>query len=221
MIRVVICGAGGAMGEVLAAEISSSFDFELAGTLSPLRGIEDVTCPADVIIDFSHHENSSYLADYAVRHKLPLLICTTGQNDNDLGNLAEAGRQVAVLCSPNTSVGINVILRMLLNTAPALNSFDARIVEMHHTKKKDAPSGTAKALRQVVEESSGRKDVEILSLRAGTIPGEHTVIFAGDDEVIEIKHSALSKRIFATGALNLARRLVGMEPGFYTMEDVF
>ena len=220
MIRVVVCGAGGAMGKVLVAEINRSSNFELAGILSPQKGVEDVSWPADVIIDFSHHENSSYLADYAVAHRLPLLICTTGQSEDDLRAFAKAGGQVAVLCSPNTSVGVNVLLKMLSDMAPELSSFDARIVEVHHTKKKDAPSGTAKALKRAVEESSGREDVEILSLRAGTVPGEHTVIFAGDDEVIEIKHSALSKRIFATGALNLAQRLITMKPRFYTMEDM-
>ena len=125
------------------------------------------------------------------------------------------------MLSSNTSLGINVFRKILKNISAEFNAFDITILERHHNKKKDAPSGTAKTLAEDIKMASGRDNIEIHAIRAGTIPGEHMVIFSGIDEILEIKHTAFSKKIFARGALDIAIKLCKKTAGFYETEDMF
>lgn len=222
-MNIVICGINGAMGKVLEQEVQTYDNINLIGSLSPGRGNygQDITEKIDVAIDFSSPENLDFLIDFSNERNCALLICTTGFSDEQKNKIINAGEDIPVLLSSNTSIGINVIRKILKNISDELKSFDIDIVEKHHNKKKDSPSGTAKALAEDIKLAAGKEKIEIHSLREGTIPGEHTVIFAGIDEVIEIKHTAYSKKIFARGALDIALKLSGMPAGYYTAEDLY
>ncbi len=221
MINIAICGHG-AMGRVLEQEIGTYDDIQLSGFLSPRNGqLGEEFKDIDVVIDFSNPSNLGFLIDYAVRKNSALLICTTGYTDEQKNKIIETGKQIPVLLSSNTSTGINIIRKMLKLISDDLGSFDIDIIERHHTKKTDSPSGTAKTLAEDIKNVTGRDRINVHSLRAGTVPGEHQVIFSGIDEVIEIKHTAFSKKIFARGALDIALKLANKDPGFYTTEDMF
>ncbi|HOG62356.1 MAG TPA: dihydrodipicolinate reductase C-terminal domain-containing protein [Sedimentibacter sp.] len=222
-MNVVICGINGAMGRVLQEEIKTYDNINLIGSLSPRSGRfgQDIDGMPDVVIDFSNTANIDFLIEYATKNKCALLICTTGFSDEDKAKIKEAGKAIPVLLSSNTSLGINVFRKILKSISAELSTFDINIVEKHHTKKIDAPSGTAKTLSEDIKNATGREHVEISAIRAGTIPGEHTVIFSGVDEILEIKHTAFSKKIFARGAINLAMKLSSKSPGYYLMEDFF
>jgi len=222
-MNVVICGINGAMGRVLQEEIKTYDNINLIGSLSPRSGRfgQDIDGMPDVVIDFSNTANIDFLIEYATKNKCALLICTTGFSDEDKAKIKEAGKAIPVLLSSNTSLGINVFRKILKSISAELSTFDINNVEKHHTKKIDAPSGTAKTLSEDIKNATGREHVEISAIRAGTIPGEHTVIFSGVDEILEIKHTAFSKKIFARGAINLAMKLSSKSPGYYLMEDFF
>lgn len=221
MINVAICGHG-AMGNVIEQEIETYEDMILLGFLSPRNGqLGEELNNLDVIIDFSNPANLDFLLEYAIRKKSALLICTTGFSEEQKNKILEAGKQVPVLLSSNTSTGINIVRKILMLISEDLGKFDIDIVERHHNKKVDSPSGTAKTLADDIMLATGRDKIEMHSLRAGTMPGEHQVIFSGIDEIIEIKHTALSKKIFARGALDIALKLSRKKPGFYTTEDMF
>lgn len=221
MINVAICGHG-AMGKVVEQEIHTYENMNLAGFLSPRNGQcgEDLG-EVDVIIDFSSPSNLDFLLEYAISKRSAILICTTGFGEEQKNKIYEAGKQIPVILSSNTSTGINIVRKMLKLISDDLNSFDIDIVERHHSKKVDSPSGTAKTLAEDIKTATGREKIELHSMRAGTIPGEHQVIFSGIDEIIEIKHTAFSKKIFARGALDIALKLSTKKPGFYTTEDMF
>lgn len=221
MMNAVLCGYG-AMGKVLEQEIETYDNVRLAGIISPrdrkfCRDLNDV----DVVIDFSNPANLDFLLDYARDKNAALLICTTGYSKDQKNKIMRAGKDIPVLLSSNTSTGINIVRKMLRLIGGELSNFEVDIVEKHHNKKVDAPSGTAKTLAEDIKQEAGREKIEIHSLRAGTIPGEHTVIFSGIDEIIEIKHTAFSKKIFARGAIDIALKLVNQRAGFYTTEEIF
>jgi 4-hydroxy-tetrahydrodipicolinate reductase len=222
MINIAVCGINGAMGKVLEQEIQTYENINLVGALSPRnnRFGDDIADKIDVIIDFSNPANLDFLIDYAIKRNSALLICTTGYNEEQNNKLIETGKKIPVLYSSNTSIGINVFRKILKNISRELNGFDIDIVERHHNKKIDAPSGTAKTLAEEIKKATGREKIETKAIRAGTIPGEHIVIFSGIDEILEIKHTAFSKKIFARGALDIALRLSKMPIGYYTTEDV-
>jgi 4-hydroxy-tetrahydrodipicolinate reductase len=221
MINIAICGHG-AMGKVVEQEIASYENMSLAGFLSPRNGqLGERLNSVDVIIDFSNPVNIDFLIEYAIKKNSALLICTTGYNDEQKNKILEAGKAIPILLSSNTSTGINIIRKMLKLISEDLKGFDIDIIERHHSKKADSPSGTAKTLAEDIKDIIGSGKVEMHSLRAGTVPGEHQVIFSGVDEVIEIKHTAFSKKIFARGALDIAIKLANKKTGFYTTEDMF
>ena len=222
-MNVVICGISGAMGRVLKDEIEISNNAKLIGSLSPRKGKtgQDIKEKPDVIIDFSNTANVDFLIEYAIKIKSALLIGTTGFYDDDKIKIREAGKHVPVMLCSNTSLGINALRKILRSIAADLDTFDINIIERHHKKKRDSPSGTAKTLAEDIFHASGRKDVEICSIREGTIPGEHMVIFSGIDEILEIKHTVFSRKIFAQGALYLAAKLSKRKPGYYQAEDFF
>lgn len=249
MIKIILNGCNGRMGQVISAMAAEDPEMEIAAGVdmfdegkNPYPVFSDITkcdVSGDVIIDFSSPKAFDALMDYCIEKELPVVVCTTGLSDDQLSRLEEASRQVAVLKSANMSLGINLLIKLLKEAASVLApaGFDVEIVEKHHNRKKDAPSGTAIALADSINEAlggehdyvydrSGRyearspREIGISAVRGGTIVGEHEVIFAGTDEVIEFKHTAYSRAIFAKGALQAARFLAGKAPGYYGMEDV-
>jgi dihydrodipicolinate reductase len=220
-MNIALCGIHGAMGKILKDEIEQSDENKLVGYFSPRNGItgQDISEKIDVIIDFSRPENIDFLLDYALKNKVALVICTTGYTDEQVEKIKKAGENIRVLLSSNTSIGINILRKIAMLISPTMKDFDIEIVEAHHNKKKDMPSGTAKTLKSDVLEATGKNDIPVHSLRAGNIVGEHEIVFAKDDEVIKISHTALSKRIFAVGAIDLSEKLLSKDIGFYdTME---
>ena len=191
---------------------------------------------ADVIIDFSHHSTIDDTLSYAIKTKTPIVIATTGFNEEELEKIKKASNIIPIFHSSNMSLGVNVLVKLVKEAAKSLNGFDIEIIEKHHNKKLDAPSGTAvmiaNGVKEVLPDSEyiygrhGRSDkrssneIGIHAIRGGTIVGEHTTIFAGHDEVVEIKHSAQSKDIFAKGAIAAAKFLVKQEAGYYNMNNM-
>lgn len=222
-MNVVICGINGAMGKVLQEEIKLYENVNLIGSISPYKGDygQNITEKVDVVIDFSKPGNLDFLLEYATNKKCALLICTTGFKEDEKNKIKEAGSSIPVMLSSNTSLGINVLRKIIKNISPELKDFDINMVERYHNKKKAVISGTSITMAQDIMEATDRDHVETHVIREGTIPGEHIVIYSGVDEVLEIKHTAFSKRIFARGAIDLALKLYKKEPGFYLTEDFF
>ena len=201
--------------------------------------LEEVKEPVDVIIDFSTASAVDTLLSYVEAKKVPAVICTTGLSEEQVARIDAVSKEVALLRSGNMSMGINTIIKVLKDISKTLcdAGFDVDIVEKHHKHKLDAPSGTALMLADAVSEGIGEKrdyvydrstrrmerpkeEIGISAVRGGTIVGEHDVIFAGADEIVEISHTALSRGVFANGALNAAMFLNGKAPGLYSMHDV-
>ncbi|MGL5278966.1 MAG: 4-hydroxy-tetrahydrodipicolinate reductase [Cetobacterium sp.] len=192
----------------------------------------------DVVVDFSHFSKLNDLLDRCVERNYPLVIATTGYSGETLEKIVESSKKIPILLSSNTSLGINAINSVLEKLVPKLEeNFDIEIIEKHHNKKIDAPSGTAITLLETIQNSlcekydvvfgregvakREKKEIGVHAVRGGTIVGEHTIIFAGEDEIIEISHKALSKKIFAVGALKCADFILGKQPRLYTMTDIF
>lgn len=234
-MKVAILGAG-AMGKVLAQAIEEQKDMSLAGMIEPQDGqkLHDIDGQTDVVIDFSNPNNLEMLMDFCIARNCPAVIATTGFTLEQQQMIIDTAQQVPVVFAANFSLGITVMKRVLAEIAPILEDrFDMEVIEKHHNKKLDSPSGTAKMLvaalnsRGDYEEVHGRegnrrrgKEIGIHAVRGGTIAGEHDVIFAGEDEILEIKHTAGSKKIFAAGAITAARFVQTAKPGLYDMEDV-
>ena len=249
MVNVIMHGCNGKMGRVITNLVSQDNDIEIVAGVDAYTGIDneypvftsikECTVKADVIIDFAVTSAIDNLLDYSVSTKTPVVICTTGLSAEQLEKVNEAIKKVAVLRSANMSLGINTLMKLLKTATEVLanRGFDIEIVEKHHNQKVDAPSGTALALadcmnqvldnqydytydRSTVRQKRAKNEIGISAVRGGTIVGEHEVIFAGIDEVIEIKHTAYSKAIFAKGAIDAAKFLKGKEAGLYNMADV-
>jgi len=249
MVNVIMHGCNGKMGRVITNLVSQDNDIEIVAGVDAYTGIDneypvftsikECTVKADVIIDFAVTSAIDDLLDYSVCTKTPVVICTTGLSAEQLDKVNEASKKVAVLRSANMSLGINTLMKLLKTATEVLanRGFDIEIVEKHHNQKVDAPSGTALALadcmnqvldnqydytydRSTVRQKRAKNEIGISAVRGGTIVGEHEVIFAGIDEVIEIKHTAYSKAIFAKGAIDAAKFLKGKEAGLYNMADV-
>ncbi len=224
-----------------AVEIVSGADIRECGSYPyPVHSsIEECKEDADVIVDFSLPESIDTLLDAAIKRKLPIVLCTTGLSDEQLKRVEKASSEIAILRSANMSVGVNVLLKVLKEVSPVFKAagFDIEIVEKHHREKKDAPSGTALALAEAVNSSLETKEdfvfdrserserrpeneIGISAVRGGTIPGDHDVIFAGEDEVVTLSHRAYSRAVFAKGALAAAAFLKGKAPGMYDMSKV-
>lgn len=233
-MKVAIMGKG-AMGHVLADLVSEKENMELTGVVEPLSGETlEALGKVDAVIDFSNPANLQMVSEYCEKNNVPAVIATTGFTDDQLAKIDQLATKVPVVFSANYSLGINVMKRVISEITPILESaFDIEIVEKHHNKKLDSPSGTAKMLLKAADPENnydhvyGRegnrkrgKEIGIHAIRGGTIAGEHDVIYAGTDEIIEIKHTASSKKIFAAGALKAAAYTQDAPVGFYTMEDV-
>ena len=249
MVRIIMHGCNGHMGQVISglvekdaeAEIVAGIDVADQGKNSypVFPDIEVCNVEADVIIDFSSAKAVDKLLDYSAKREIPAVVCTTGLSEEQLAHLEETSKKVAILKSANMSLGINTLLKLIQDAAKVLAKagFDMEIVEKHHNLKVDAPSGTALALadslneamdgeyhyvydRSQRREQRDSKEIGISAVRGGTIVGEHEVIFAGPDEVIEFKHTAYSKAVFGKGAVEAAKFLAGKPAGKYDMSDV-
>ena len=242
-------GCCGHMGQVISQIVNEDADAQIVAGIDPFdngkmeypvyKSLEDCKEEADVVIDFASAKAEDALLDYCGAHKLPVVVCTTGLSEEQLQKVAETAKKTAVLKSANMSLGINTLLKLVQDAAKvfATEGFDVEIVEKHHNQKLDAPSGTALALADAMNEamdntysykldrSSERKkrdakEIGIQAVRGGSIVGEHEVIFAGTDEVIEFKHTAYSKAVFGKGAVEAAKFLAGKPAGRYDMSDV-
>jgi len=248
MVEVILHGCNVRMGQMLSELISKDEEMKVVAGIEPsgeakndypvYKSFDELKETADVIIDFSTASAIDSLLDYCEKTHTPLVLCSTGLSEAQLGRVERLAKVSAVLVSANMSLGINVLLKLLKNVTKTLygNSFDIEIVEKHHNQKLDAPSGTALALADVMKEELDdisynldrskvrkkreRNEIGISAVRGGTIVGEHEVIFAGTDEVIEIKHTAYSRAIFAKGAMSAAKFLSGKSAGKYSMSDV-
>ncbi len=201
------------------------------------QSISDFPAKADVIIDFSHHSALPALCAYAVATSTPLVICTTGHSEEDIALMRATAEAVPVFFSRNMSIGINLLIEMCRRTAKTLGmDFDVEIIEKHHNQKLDAPSGTALMIAEAVAEQRENtefvydrhsvrqkrqpSEIGIHAVRGGTIVGEHEVLFAGNNEMISLTHTATSRDVFATGALKAAEFIVTRSQGFFNMSDV-
>ncbi len=250
MVRILLHGCCGRMGHMIT-EIAAKDDrvrIEAGvdafgsqyGAYPVYRTLDEVREKADVLVDFSNASAAEGVFAYCVKKSLPIVLCTTGLSEKQLKDLEKVSESVPVLRSANMSVGVNLIMNILKEAAPKLAraGFDIEIVEKHHSQKVDAPSGTAIALAESINEAMDEpyefvydrserrmkrpeKEIGISAVRGGTIVGDHDVLFAGEDEVITISHRAYSRAIFAKGAIEAAKFLAGKQPGNYTMQDVF
>ncbi len=249
MTRIIMCGCNGAMGRTITeivredkeAEIVAGIDVRDDGSNSypVFERLADCSVEADAIIDFSSPKTLSDLLAYSKEKKVPVVLCTTGYTEEQLTEIEAAAEETAILKSANMSLGINTLLKLVQDAAKVLatEGFDVEIVEKHHNQKLDAPSGTALALADSVNEAMGnpyeyvydrsqrrqkrdKKELGISAVRGGTIVGDHDVIFAGKDEVITFSHTAYSKAVFGKGAVSAAKFLKGKTSGRYEMADV-
>ena len=249
MVKIIMHGCNGHMGQVISgivekdpdAEIVAGIDIADQGKNSypVFTDIDACQVEADAIIDFSSAKATDKLLEYSAARQIPVVLCSTGLSQEQLAKVEETSRKVAVLKSANMSLGINTLLKLVQDAAKVLAAagFDMDIVEKHHRLKLDAPSGTALALADSINEAMDNqyhyvydrsqkrekrddKEIGISAVRGGTIVGEHEIIFAGQDEVIEFKHTAYSKAIFGKGAVEAAKFLAGKPAGRYDMSDV-
>ena len=249
MTKIILIGCNGRMGQIITGIVAEDTDVEIVAGIDPFGGqkndypvyAEISACKeeADAIIDFSSANEIEQRIDYAVERKLPLVECSTGLSEEQTGYLLRAGDRVAVLRSANMSLGVNLLLQLVKEAAKRLSGegFDIEIVEKHHNQKLDAPSGTALALadsineamdgayeyifdRSQVRKKREKKELGISAVRGGTIVGDHDVIFAGNDEVVTFSHRAYSRAVFAKGSVAAAKFLKGKAAGLYDMADV-
>ena len=249
MVKMIMHGCNGKMGQVISKIVQEDSNCEIVAGIDKYMGIandypvfdsiEKCNVEADVVLDFSTATAVDELLDWCVEKQVPVVLCTTGLSEAQLEKVEETSKKVAVLKSANMSLGVNLLLKLLQDATKVLSpaGFDIEIIEKHHNQKVDAPSGTAIALADSINESvdnaytyvydrsqvrqkRDKMDLGISAVRGGTIVGEHEVIYAGEDEVIEFKHTAYSKAIFAKGAVEAGKFLKGKPAARYDMKDV-
>jgi len=248
MTRVLLSGCNGRMGQTISRLAAMEDDIEIVAGYDINDSIKN-TYPVytdlfrcnediDVIIDFSNPAGLGKLLDYAVSRKIAVVIATTGFSDEQKALMEDASKQIPVFTSANMSLGVNLLIDLVKKATKLLyKNFDIEIIEKHHNQKLDAPSGTALAIadsinsvldsqyeysydRHTKREKRKKSEIGIHAVRGGTIVGEHTVIFAGNDEIIEITHKAMSRDIFGVGALRAARFVHNKKPGLYHMNNL-
>lgn len=249
MVNIIMHGCNGRMGQFITKLVKEDADCQIVAGIDPFDGIandypvfpsiDKCDVKADVVIDFASKESIDILLEYCQTNNLPVVLCTTGLDAIQLKKVDDATKVIPVLKSANMSLGVNLLLKLLKDATKVLSpaGYDIEIVEKHHNQKKDAPSGTALALADSINEAADNqytyvydrserlakrdsKELGISAVRGGTIVGEHDVIFAGEDEVITFEHTAYSRAIFAKGAIAAAKFLKGQKPGRYDMQDV-
>ena len=228
------------MASFVKESIESS-NHKCVGMYDPLgngnyKDLKEIVNKIDGIIDFSHFSLTEEILKYAIEINSPLVIATTGHTDEQKLKIEEASKKIAILKATNTSLGVNIMNQIVSYATKLLADFDIELIEKHHNRKIDAPSGTAATLLEVINESLSEKknfvygregnkkreknEIGVHAIRAGNIVGEHTVIFSSGDEIIEIKHEALSRKIFADGAVKAILSLINKPSGLYLMKDI-
>lgn len=249
MIKMIMNGCNGHMGQVISGLARCDTEAEIVAGIDTVddrdngypvfADIRKCDVMADVVIDFSAPQALEGILEYCVKQQVPAVLCSTGLDEGQLARIGEASKKVAVLKSANMSLGINTLLHLIQEAAKVLAGagFDMEVVEKHHRLKKDAPSGTALALADSLNDAMGNayhyvydrsrktearddREIGLSAVRGGTIVGEHDVIFAGPDEVVTFSHTAYSKAVFGKGALEAAKFLAGKPAGYYHMSDV-
>ena len=249
MTKIIMLGCNGRMGQMITDMVKQDDECTIVAGIDIVDNrdngypvytkLADCDVEADAIIDFTSATDFESRMDYAVDKQIPIIECSTGLSEEQMDYLKKASEKVAVLKSANMSLGINLLMKLLKEAAVKLagDGFDVEIVEKHHNQKLDAPSGTALALadsineamddryeyiydRSQVRQKRDKKELVISAVRGGTIVGEHEVIFAGTDEVITFKHTAYSRAVFAKGSITAAKYLKGKAAGLYDMSDV-
>ena len=251
MINVVLCGALGKMGRIVADEIFADDELNLSAAVeaSDHEGLGtsingavvthdfgNAVSKGDIVVDFTNHEAALEHITASAAAGKPIVVGTTGFSAEELEKARGFAHTIPLLISPNMSAGVNLLFKITRDVAKVLSDFDIEITEIHHNQKKDAPSGTAAKIAEVLREVRrdallvhGREgmtgarqpeEIGVHSLRGGDVVGEHTVIFAGNGERLELTHRAHSRRTFARGAIKAIKFLLNKDPGFYTMQDV-
>lgn len=248
MTKIILNGCNGKMGQVITRLAGEDESLEIVAGFDILNNKENdypvFTSPddfqgeADVVIDFSHPDSLESILSFCRKRKLPVIVCTTGLSNSQKNIMEASSKEIPVFFSANMSLGINLLIDLAKKATALLGeNFDIEIIEKHHNQKIDAPSGTALAIadaiaedmpneaeyvydRHISRKKRKKSEIGIHAVRGGTIVGEHTVLFAGTDEVIEIKHSAASKEIFAVGALKAAKFMKNKNAGMYSMNDL-
>lgn len=240
MIPLVIVGAKGRMGQMLVAGAARQPDLEVVGQVDQGDDLASVLGPAQVVIDFSLPDATPHVAGLCAAHGKPLVIGTTGHPESAKADIARCQAQIPMVWSANYSTGVNTLFWLTRKAAEILGpGFDLEIVEMHHRHKRDAPSGTATALAEILATVRHQQlpdvarhgrvgivgertpaEIGLHALRGGDVVGDHTVIFAAPGERVELTHRASNRETFADGALRAARWVIGQPPGLYTMQDV-
>ncbi len=248
MINVLLSGACGKMGQTVSLTTLNDSDIKIVCGVDKadlicdypvFHSFDDVNIKPDVIIDFSIASALDDILKFAVANSTPVVLCTTGYSKEQIEIIKETSKKIPIFFSFNMSIGVNLLCSISKKVSSVLgDDFDIEIVEKHHNQKIDAPSGTAIMLANAINEQSYEKyryeydrhskrqkrsknEIGIHSIRGGNIVGEHDVIFAGEDEVITLSHSANSKKIFAKGAIKASKFIVGKPSGLYDMNDIF
>jgi 4-hydroxy-tetrahydrodipicolinate reductase len=253
-MKIAVCGAAGRMGQAIVAvakadetlEVSGAFEvdgnFAIGSGTPKILSVKDLDreiSKSQALIDFTNPESALENAEIASKHKIPVVIGATGFSAEQKEKIAQISKNIAIVLSPNMSVGVNLLFKLVEEAARKMSDYDIEIVELHHNKKKDAPSGTAAKLAECAARGIGKNidevgvygrhgiigarkkdEIGVMAVRAGDIVGDHTVYFAGPGERIEFTHRAHSRQSFAAGALRAAKWLVGKPSGLYDMQDV-
>lgn len=219
-VKVIICGARGRMGRTLVACVQDDPELQLAGEIDQGDDLAKVITQADAVVDFSIHEATAAVAKLAAAHKKALVIGTTGHSDQEKAMVHALAKVIPIVWSANFSTGVNTLFWITQKVAGIVgNNWEVEVVETHHTAKKDAPSGTAKRLQEILKHVRG-KEAPAHALRIGDVVGDHTVTFGTPGERLELTHRASSRETFARGALRAAKWAVKQQPGLYDMQDV-
>ena len=247
MTKIIITGCSGKMGASLINAAANRDDIEIVGGIDIIepknvefeyaKSFDELSAKADVIVDFSNPAVLDSMLNYALKNKMPAVICTTGFSEEQKKKIFDASKDTAIFYSGNMSLGVNLIIELAKKAASVFgDDFDVEIIEQHHNQKLDAPSGTALMIADAISEvktdaeyvydrhayrkKRDKREIGIHSVRGGNIVGEHEVIFAGQDEILKISHSARSKAVFAVGALNAAVYMKDKKSGMYNMSDL-
>ena len=238
MSSVIVTGALGRMGSITVQKVTDAPDLTLAAGVDVMGGVktlEDVSCQAQVLIDFSHHTAAPAIMTWAAKHNVAVVMCTTGHTEEETAAIRAAGEKIPVFYSANMSVGVALLAELAKKTAAVFPDADIEIVETHHNRKADAPSGTALMLGRAIQEvrpqsvfQLGRagmqkrtpQEIGFHAIRRGNVPGIHEIIVSTDTQSITLRHEVYDRALFADGALAAARFLLGKEPGLYDMADM-
>jgi 4-hydroxy-tetrahydrodipicolinate reductase len=221
-VRVLLVGAAGRMGQTIVKLAKSEPNIDIVAQCDCGDAIEPAMKKCDVVIDFSHADAIEGICRAALPHRQPLVIGTTGHSPEQRRVIEKAAESLSIVFASNFSVGVNALFALTRNAAEILGrEFNLEIIETHHRMKKDAPSGTATTLAEILRTARKLDDqVPIQSIREGEVVGDHTVMFTGPGERLELTHRASSREIFARGALRAAQWVMGKPPGLYSMQDV-